>query len=226
MRWSMCPSSGAAVKIGHGTAPERPVKPRRPSNGRVAGLGAPRSAWRPDDSHHPTLHHSRVGNEPESLVPASVVGPVLTATAVSLCLAASPAAEAVTFAGSRASADAASLRSHGSGTATWLCSPTGQALEHFITGGIGGCVGAAAVFPIDLVKTRLQAQKGGSLSTGDGDGESDDDKKYKSGVHCFLTVMVEEGPLGLYSGLSAQLIGVWPEKGVSSCRVMGWHWTD
>ena len=78
----------------------------------------------------------------------------------------------------------------------------GEAAIHFMTGGIAGCMGAAAVFPIDLVKTRLQAQKG----------DGDEELKYKGGIHCFRTVLREEGPLGLYSGLSAQLIGVWPEK--------------
>lgn len=78
-------------------------------------------------------------------------------------------------------------------------SATADALQHFFTGGVGGCVGAAAVFPIDLVKTRIQAQKGGK-------------RRYASAAGCFSSVVREEGVLGLYSGLSAQLIGVWPEK--------------
>ena len=78
-----------------------------------------------------------------------------------------------------------------------------DAVVHFLTGGVGGCIGAATVFPIDLVKTRLQAQKG--------DG-ADGAKRYSGGIDCFWTVLREEGPLALYSGLSAQLIGVWPEK--------------
>lgn len=78
-------------------------------------------------------------------------------------------------------------------------SATADALQHFLTGGVGGCVGAAAVFPIDLVKTRLQAQKGGKA-------------RYSSALDCFTSVVREEGVTGLYSGLSAQLIGVWPEK--------------
>lgn len=36
----------------------------------------------------------------------------------------------------------------------WASSQVGQAAVHFMTGGVGGCIGAAAVFPIDLVKTR------------------------------------------------------------------------
>jgi len=80
-------------------------------------------------------------------------------------------------------------------------SATADALQHFFTGGVGGCVGAAAVFPIDLVKTRIQAQKGGK-------------RRYASAAGCFSSVVREEGVLGLYSGLSAQLIGVWPEKAV------------
>eukprot|EP00951_Prasinocladus_malaysianus_P040667 scaffold470252_cov43-Prasinocladus_malaysianus.AAC.1 len=91
----------------------------------------------------------------------------------------------------------------------FLDSQAAQALEHFFTGGIGGCVGAAVVFPIDLVKTRLQAQKSGEEVNG-----LKKDAKYKGGVDCFTTVLREEGPLALYSGLSAQLIGVWPEKAV------------
>lgn len=87
-------------------------------------------------------------------------------------------------------------------------SQTTDAVQHFFTGGIGGCVGAAAVFPIDLAKTRLQAQKEGKNKDGSSTG------RYTSGLHCLVSVLREEGVSGLYSGLSAQLIGVWPEKAV------------
>ncbi|KAI1731265.1 mitochondrial carrier protein [Ditylenchus destructor] len=66
-------------------------------------------------------------------------------------------------------------------------------------GAIAGACGASAVYPIDLVKTRLQNQR---------------TKLYKNSAHCFAKVIRNEGPLGLYRGLLPQLTGVMPEKAV------------
>jgi len=84
-----------------------------------------------------------------------------------------------------------------------------EAVQHFFTGGIGGCVGAAAVFPIDLVKTRQQAREDDRQTR-----ETGPLRRLMSGFDCFTDIVRHEGPGGLYSGLSAQLIGVWPEKAV------------
>lgn len=66
-------------------------------------------------------------------------------------------------------------------------------------------VGATAVYPIDLVKTRMQNQRTGSFV-----GEI----AYRNSVDCFKKVIRHEGVLGLYRGLVPQLIGVAPEKAI------------
>lgn len=66
-------------------------------------------------------------------------------------------------------------------------------------------VGATAVYPIDLVKTRLQNQRAGSYV-----GEV----MYRNSFDCFKKVLRHEGFLGLYRGLAPQLVGVAPEKAI------------
>lgn len=68
-------------------------------------------------------------------------------------------------------------------------------------GGIAGAVGATAVYPIDLVKTRMQNQREGQ-------------RLYASSRDCFQQIWKKEGPRGLYRGLVPQLIGVTPEKAI------------
>lgn len=65
--------------------------------------------------------------------------------------------------------------------------------------------GATAVYPIDLVKTRLQNQRTGSYV-----GEL----MYKNSFDCFKKVVRHEGVRGLYRGLAPQLVGVAPEKAI------------
>ena len=77
-------------------------------------------------------------------------------------------------------------------------------MYRFSMGAVGGCTGASAVYPIDLVKTRLQNQRG-SLA-----GEI----MYKNSFDCFVKVLRHEGFLGLYRGLLPQLMGVSPEKAI------------
>ncbi|XP_038964527.1 electrogenic aspartate/glutamate antiporter SLC25A13, mitochondrial isoform X1 [Rattus norvegicus] len=67
-------------------------------------------------------------------------------------------------------------------------------------------VGATAVYPIDLVKTRMQNQR----STGSFVGEL----MYKNSFDCFKKVLRYEGFFGLYRGLLPQLLGVAPEKAI------------
>jgi len=56
------------------------------------------------------------------------------------------------------------------------------------------------MFPVDMVKTRLQNQKTGQ-------------KLYTGGVDCFQKIVRNEGGVrALYRGLSANLVGVTPEK--------------
>lgn len=66
-------------------------------------------------------------------------------------------------------------------------------------------VGATAVYPIDLVKTRMQNQRAGSFI-----GEL----MYRNSFDCFKKVIRHEGFFGLYRGLVPQLMGVAPEKAI------------
>lgn len=66
-------------------------------------------------------------------------------------------------------------------------------------------IGATTVYPIDLVKTRLQNQRSGSYV-----GEL----MYKNSLDCFKKVVRYEGFFGLYRGLVPQLVGVAPEKAI------------
>lgn len=66
-------------------------------------------------------------------------------------------------------------------------------------------VGATAVYPIDLVKTRMQNQRTGSFV-----GEI----AYRNSMDCCKKVIRHEGFIGLYRGLVPQLMGVAPEKAI------------
>eukprot|EP01116_Phalansterium_solitarium_P021430 TRINITY_DN6654_c0_g1_i1.p1 TRINITY_DN6654_c0_g1~~TRINITY_DN6654_c0_g1_i1.p1 ORF type:complete len:858 (-),score=262.01 TRINITY_DN6654_c0_g1_i1:371-2944(-) len=80
--------------------------------------------------------------------------------------------------------------------------------EHFGLGAIAGGVGATAVYPIDLVKTRMQNQRK-SKNLADAS-----QVLYKNSWDCFRKVLANEGVLGLYRGLLPQLMGVAPEKAI------------
>lgn len=66
-------------------------------------------------------------------------------------------------------------------------------------------IGATAVYPIDLVKTRMQNQRSGPIV-----GEL----AYRNSWDCCKKVIRHEGVLGLYRGLVPQLLGVAPEKAI------------
>ncbi|KAL7991634.1 hypothetical protein Chor_015890 [Crotalus horridus] len=90
------------------------------------------------------------------------------------------------------------------GRPIWL--QVAESAYRFTLGSIAGAVGATAVYPIDLVKTRMQNQR----STGSVVGEL----MYKNSFDCFKKVLRYEGFFGLYRGLLPQLIGVAPEKAI------------
>eukprot|EP00794_Sanderia_malayensis_P003007 gene3007-3465_t len=79
-----------------------------------------------------------------------------------------------------------------------------ESLYRFGVGSIAGACGATAVYPIDLVKTRMQNQRS-VLAT---------EILYKNSFDCFFKVIRNEGVLGLYRGLLPQLVGVSPEKAI------------
>ncbi|CAO3649735.1 unnamed protein product [Cunninghamella echinulata] len=74
----------------------------------------------------------------------------------------------------------------------------------FTLGSIAGAVGATAVYPIDLVKTRMQNQRSKVVG----------ELLYKNSMDCFRKVVKNEGFVGLYRGLGPQLVGVAPEKAI------------
>ena len=80
-------------------------------------------------------------------------------------------------------------------------------VEHFLLGAVAGGIGAAAVYPIDLVKTRIQNQRapgaGGVAAP-----------QYSGALDVLKQVISKEGPIGLYRGLLPQLVGVAPEKAI------------
>ncbi|XP_050300438.1 calcium-binding mitochondrial carrier protein Aralar1 isoform X2 [Anthonomus grandis grandis] len=80
-----------------------------------------------------------------------------------------------------------------------------ESVYRFSLGSVAGAVGATAVYPIDLVKTRMQNQRTGSLV-----GEL----MYRNSIDCFKKVVRHEGVFGLYRGLVPQLLGVAPEKAI------------
>ncbi|XP_049798029.1 calcium-binding mitochondrial carrier protein Aralar1 isoform X1 [Schistocerca nitens] len=80
-----------------------------------------------------------------------------------------------------------------------------ESVYRFTLGSVGGAVGATAVYPIDLVKTRMQNQRTGSFI-----GEL----MYRNSFDCCRKVIRHEGFFGLYRGLVPQLMGVAPEKAI------------
>ncbi|XP_065854784.1 uncharacterized protein [Euphorbia lathyris] len=72
---------------------------------------------------------------------------------------------------------------------------------HFVGGGLAGITAASVTYPLDLVRTRLAAQR---------------NTIYYSGIwNAFQTICREEGFLGMYRGLGATLLGVGPSIAIS-----------
>lgn len=80
-----------------------------------------------------------------------------------------------------------------------------ESLYRFTLGSVAGAAGATVVYPIDLVKTRMQNQRAGSFV-----GEL----MYRNSFDCIKKVVRYEGAIGLYRGLLPQLVGVCPEKAI------------
>ncbi len=92
-------------------------------------------------------------------------------------------------------------------TASWTKSVMRNVLEsahHFGLGSIAGAIGAFVVYPIDLVKTRMQNQRSQRVG----------ERLYKNSIDCARKVIRNEGFRGLYSGVLPQLVGVAPEKAI------------
>lgn len=90
-----------------------------------------------------------------------------------------------------------------------------ESIYNFGLGSIAGAFGAFMVYPIDLVKTRMQNQRDARPG----------ERLYKNSIDCFQKVVRNEGALGLYSGVLPQLVGVAPEKAIKltvNDLVRGW----
>ncbi|KAK4122435.1 mitochondrial carrier [Parathielavia appendiculata] len=90
-----------------------------------------------------------------------------------------------------------------------------ESAYNFGLGSIAGAFGAFMVYPIDLVKTRMQNQRGADPGQ----------RLYKNSIDCFRKVVQNEGFRGLYSGVLPQLVGVAPEKAIKltvNDLVRGW----
>lgn len=72
-----------------------------------------------------------------------------------------------------------------------------HSLYNFGLGGIAGATGATLVYPIDLVKTRMQNQRSSVVG---------EPQMYKNSMDCVSKVFRNEGLLGFYSGLGPQLL--------------------
>ncbi|KAK4041814.1 mitochondrial carrier domain-containing protein [Parachaetomium inaequale] len=79
-----------------------------------------------------------------------------------------------------------------------------ESAYNFGLGSIAGAFGAFMVYPIDLVKTRMQNQRGADPGQ----------RLYNNSIDCFRKVIRNEGFRGLYSGVLPQLVGVAPEKAI------------
>ncbi|XP_047456250.1 calcium-binding mitochondrial carrier protein Aralar1-like isoform X2 [Mugil cephalus] len=101
---------------------------------------------------------------------------------------------------------AGAQRQHGHETSRPVWLQAAESAYRFTLGSIAGATGATAVYPIDLVKTRMQNQR----STGSFVGEL----MYKNSFDCAKKVLRYEGFFGFYRGLVPQLIGVAPEKAI------------
>lgn len=82
-------------------------------------------------------------------------------------------------------------------------------MYNFACGSVAGAIGATVVYPIDLVKTRMQNQRTGKLAVVGGEVAL-----YRNSMDCFGKVIRGEGAIGLYRGLLPQLVGVAPEKAI------------
>merc|ERR1712128_272699 len=77
-------------------------------------------------------------------------------------------------------------------------------LPKIVNGGIAGVIGVSCVFPLDLVKTRLQNQKIGPNGVG----------MYSSMLDCFKQTYRAEGYFGMYRGSAVNILLITPEKAI------------
>lgn len=77
-------------------------------------------------------------------------------------------------------------------------------LPKIINGGIAGIIGVTCVFPIDLVKTRLQSQSIKPREV----------PQYTTMMDCFRKTYYKEGFFGMYRGSGVNILLITPEKAI------------
>ena len=71
--------------------------------------------------------------------------------------------------------------------------------ERFIAGGLAGAITQVSIYPLEIVKTRLNVAKPG---------------QYSSILNCMRTVVSKEGIAALYRGCGASILGIFPYAGI------------
>ncbi|KAK3702820.1 ADP/ATP carrier protein [Vermiconidia calcicola] len=74
-----------------------------------------------------------------------------------------------------------------------------------VAGSTGAVIANALVYPLDIVKTRLQVQVKKHHTD---EHDSTHDKHYEGTMHAIMSIIEDEGLHGLYSGIGGSLLGV------------------
>jgi len=77
-----------------------------------------------------------------------------------------------------------------------------------IAGSTGAVLANALVYPLDIVKTRLQVQIKKHKDDAPSDAHTTNERHYTGTIHAIQSIIEDEGMLGLYSGIAGSLLGV------------------